>query len=38
MSGRGVGGLPMVYGLGGLACPFVFVKLIDMLLTVCGLA
>ena len=28
----------LVYGLGGLACPFVFVKLIDMLLTVCGLA
>ncbi len=28
----------LIYGLGGLAAPFVFVKLIDMLLTVCGLA
>lgn len=28
----------LVYGLGGFAAPFVFVKLIDVLLTVCGLA
>ena len=28
----------LVYGLGGLVAPFVFVKLIDMLLTLCGLA
>ena len=28
----------LVYGLGGLAAPFVFVKLIDMLLSLCGLA
>lgn len=28
----------LVYGLGGLAAPFVFVKLVDMLLTVLGLA
>lgn len=28
----------LVYGLGGLAAPFIFVKLIDLLLTVCGLA
>lgn len=27
-----------VYGLGGLATPFIFVKLIDMLLAACGLA
>lgn len=28
----------LIYGLGGLAAPFIFVKLIDMLLTACGLA
>ena len=28
----------LVYGLGGLAAPFIFVKLIDMLLTASGLA
>lgn len=28
----------MIYGLGGLAAPFIFVKLIDLLLTACGLA
>lgn len=28
----------LAYGLGGFAAPFVFVKLIDVLLTVCGLA
>ncbi len=28
----------LIYGLGGLAAPFVFVKIIDVLLTVCGLA
>ncbi len=28
----------LVYGLGGLAAPFIFVKLIDLLLTACGLA
>lgn len=28
----------LVYGLGGLAAPFVFIKLIDMLLAACGLA
>lgn len=28
----------LVYGLGGLAAPFVFVKLIDLLLTACGIA
>lgn len=28
----------LVYGLGGFAAPFIFVKLIDVLLTVCGLA
>ncbi|MDD4849996.1 MAG: potassium-transporting ATPase subunit KdpB [Gemmiger sp.] len=28
----------LVYGLGGLAAPFIFVKLIDMLLTICGVA
>lgn len=27
----------LIYGLGGLAAPFVAIKLIDMLLTVCGL-
>ncbi|SHK46182.1 K+-transporting ATPase ATPase B chain [Hathewaya proteolytica DSM 3090] len=27
----------LVYGLGGLVAPFVFVKLIDMILVVCGL-
>ena len=27
----------LVYGLGGLAAPFLFVKLIDMLLTLFGL-
>ncbi|NCB33802.1 MAG: K(+)-transporting ATPase subunit B [Erysipelotrichia bacterium] len=28
----------LIYGLGGLAAPFIFVKLIDMILTFCGLA
>ena len=28
----------LVYGLGGLVAPFVAIKLIDVLLTVCGLA
>ena len=28
----------LVYGLGGLAAPFIFVKLIDMILTACGMA
>lgn len=28
----------LVYGLGGIITPFVFIKLIDMLLVVCGLA
>lgn len=28
----------LVYGLGGLAAPFIFVKLIDLILTACGMA
>jgi high-affinity K+ transport system ATPase subunit B len=28
----------LIYGLGGLAAPFIFVKLIDMLLVLFGLA
>lgn len=28
----------LIYGLGGLATPFIFVKLIDMLLVLFGLA
>ena len=28
----------LIYGLGGLVAPFVFIKLIDMLLVVLGLA
>ncbi len=28
----------LIYGLGGLAAPFIFVKLIDMLLVLLGLA
>ena len=28
----------LIYGLGGLAAPFVFIKLIDMLLVLLGLA
>ena len=28
----------LIYGLGGLAAPFVFVKLIDMIITALGLA
>ncbi len=28
----------LIYGLGGLAAPFIFVKLIDLMLTACGLA
>ena len=28
----------LVYGLGGLAAPFVFIKLMDMLLVILGLA
>ena len=28
----------LIYGLGGLAAPFIFIKLIDMLLVVLGLA
>jgi K+-transporting ATPase ATPase B chain len=27
----------LVYGLGGIAAPFIAIKLIDMILTACGL-
>ena len=28
----------LLYGLGGIAAPFVAIKLLDMLLTACGVA
>ena len=37
-SGKLLGRNLLVYGLGGLAAPFVFIKLIDMLLVLFGLA
>lgn len=37
-AGKLLSGNLLIYGLGGLAAPFVFVKLIDVLLTVCGIA
>lgn len=37
-AGKLLGRNLLVYGLGGLAAPFLFIKLIDMLLVLCGLA
>ncbi len=37
-AGKLLSGNLLVYGVGGLIAPFIFVKLIDMLLVVCGLA